>query len=119
MVKTFLLLSFLIFSIVGMCDFIYVLRMLFLYPNTYTKNYSLIFLKKGIALRQLNFIWQKIRWNGNAFAVGIIAIIDDLESEEILLCEKFKKDKNIILCSADSAICQNVLQGELTDGNRK
>ncbi len=119
MIKILLFIVFLLFSIVGICDFIYILRMFFCYPNIYTKNYAFIVLKDGKAIRQLNYIWQRIRWNGDAFAVGIIAVIDQLNVKEVLLCNEFSKNKNIILCTASTVSKCNFLQGELIDENRK
>lgn len=111
MVKSFLLVFLIIFAVAGICEFIYILRMLFYFPNTRVQNYSLVVLKKGYALKQLNYIWQKIKWHGEEFALGIIAITDGIEAKEFLDCNNFIKEKNIILCTASSlSECQQ-LQG--------
>lgn len=102
MVKSFLLVFLTIFSVAGICEFVYIVKMLFYSPNIRVQNYSLIVLKKGYALRQLNYIWQKIKWHGDEFAVGIIAVTDGVESEELFDCDNFVKGKNIILCTAAS-----------------
>lgn len=109
---------FIVFAVGGICDFIYIFKMLFYFPGTRVNNYLLIVLKSGTAERQLNFVWQKIKWYGQSFAVGIIAITDCLESHEIIGCNKFVNDKNIILCTA-ATLCEcGQIQGELSDGKR-
>lgn len=100
MVKSFLLIFLILFAVAGICEFVYILKMLFYFPNTHVQNYALIVLKNGYALRQLNYIWQKIRWHGDEFAAGIIAITDDIETKELFDCDNFIKGKNIILCTA-------------------
>ena len=102
MVKLLLLLFLIIFAVAGVCDFIYILRMLFFCPFVRVQNYLFIVLKKGNALKQLNYMWQKIKWYGDEMAIGIIAIIDDIENDELIDCNKFVDKKNIVLCNNDS-----------------
>lgn len=102
MVKSFLLFLLFVFAIIGICEFIYILRMFFYSPRIRVQSYSLIVLKKGFAVKQLNFIWQKIRWYGDDFAIGVIALTDNIEYDEILDCDNFIKGKNINLCTADT-----------------
>lgn len=109
MVKTFLLIFLILFAVAGICEFVYILKMLFYFPNTRVENYSLIVLKKGFALRQLNYIWQKIRWHGDGFAMGIIAITDNVETKELFDCDNFIKGKDIVLCTiASIAECEQL-----------
>lgn len=111
MVKSFLLIFLIIFAVAGICEFIYIIKMFFYFPKTRVKNYSLIVLKKGYAVRQLNYIWQKLKWHGESFAVAIIAVTDNIESKELLDCNNFVKGKNIILCTATSIKESVQLQG--------
>lgn len=111
MVKSFLLIFLIVFAVAGICEFVYILKMLFYFPSTRVKNYSLIVLKKGYALKQLNYIWQKIRWHGDGFATGIIAITDVIEARELFDCSNFIKDKNIVLCTTESISKCEQLQG--------
>ena len=100
MIKLFLLIFIIIFAVAGICEFIYILRMFFCFPNIRVQNFSLVVLKKGYAVKQLNYIWQKIRWQGDEFASGIIAITDALEEKELCDCSCFIRGKNIYLCTA-------------------
>ncbi len=102
MVKSFLLIFLIIFAVAGICEFVYILKMFLYFPNVRLQNYSLIVLKKGYAIKQINYIWQKIKWHGEDFSIGIIAITDNIETKEILDCKNFINDKNIILCTAAS-----------------
>lgn len=118
MVKSLLLVILMFLAISGLCELIYTLKMMFYYPSLRVKNFALIILEQDCAVRQLNFIWQKIKWHGDAFAVGVIAIVDKIDDKEIIKCNGFINDKNIILCSAINLKNCSVLQGELTNGNR-
>lgn len=111
MVKSILLVSLIIFAVGGICELIYLLRMFFYHPGVPTQNYSILVLERGKALKQLNYIWQKIIWNGNDYAKGIIALTDYIEANELLTCNKFIKGKNIILCTANELY--EHMQGEL------
>lgn len=99
MINLVLISFLLLFVVLGICDLIYIIRLLFYFPKTLTPSYSFIVLKKGFAFGQLNFIWQKIKWYGDEFAVGIIAITDQLDENELLKCKRFVADKNILLLS--------------------
>lgn len=99
MVKTLLLILLLIFAVSGLCEFIYFVKMLFYFPGKRVKTYTFVRLESGYALRQLEFLWQKIRWNGDSFSNGIIAMSENLETKEVMCCTEYIKGKNIILCS--------------------
>ena len=110
-VKSFLLIFLIIFAVAGICEFVYIIKMFFYFPNIRVKNYSLVVLKRGYEVKQLNYIWQKVRWHGDAFACGIIAVTDDIEIKEFLDCNIFIRDKNIILCTVESISMCEQLQG--------
>lgn len=107
----FLLISVILFSVMGICEFIYILRMFFYYPNTRSNDYLIIVLKSGYALKQLNYVWQKLRWHGDSFATGIIAVTDDIKENELLDCNIFIKSKNIILCTKSTVFTCEQLKG--------
>ncbi len=112
MVKSILLICLTVFVVAGICEFINILRTLFYYPEVRIKNYAFIVLKKDNAIKQLNYIWQKIRWNGDSFAVGIIAITDGIDRNEFINCSNFAEDKSIILCTAKTVSRCIDIQGE-------
>lgn len=112
-VKSIILLCLLLLIVTGVCEIIYIIKMLINYPGTRVKNYSIIILKKNYALKQLNYIWQKIKWYGDSYALGVIALTDALDNNEISKCSKFALGKNITLCSTNSILDCNFLQGEI------
>ncbi len=118
MVKTTLFIFFVVFAVLGLCEVIYFFKMLFYYPGMRCNNCIIIVLKDKYALRQLNFLWQKLKWLGNGYASVIIAITDYLELEEISSCADFTYDKNIVLCDLNSLAQCKCLQGDYLNGNR-
>ena len=86
-----------LFAVVGICEFVYMIKMFLYFPSIRTKNYSLIFLKKGFAIKQINFFWQKIIWHGEGYSIGIVAVADDIDEWEFSECQDYVKNKNIIL----------------------
>ena len=111
MIKSFLFTFLIFFAVSGVCEFIYILRMFFYFPNIRVQNYSLIVLKKSYGVKQLKYIWQTIKWHGDEFSLGIIAITDDIEIKEFFDCKNFAEGKNIMLCTVSSlSECQQ-LQG--------
>lgn len=102
MVETIIFFVFTIFAVAGICEFLYILTVIFSYPGYRCNNYSIVILKKGHSIRQLNFFWQKLKWRGNDFAKGIIAVTDKIEYEELLMCRDFIPGKDIILCDSDA-----------------
>ena len=99
--------------VAGICEFVFLFKMLFYFPGKRFNTYTLVVLESGYAVRQLEFLWQKIRWQGNSYSNGIIAVCDQLETKEILSCKEYMKNKNIILCSQSEIPNFTNLQGEL------
>ncbi|MBR5473345.1 MAG: hypothetical protein IKU82_05090, partial [Clostridia bacterium] len=114
---TILFVFLLVFAVLGITEFIYILSMMFYYPKTRTTSYAFIVLKNQYALKQLEFLWQKIKWQGDAFSVGIIAITDNIQQNELNKCFEFIVDKNIMLCTSSEIFKSGLLQGELSNGD--
>lgn len=102
MVKSILFVLLIILAVMGICELIYLFRMLFYFPGQRVNGYFVIVLKSGCAVNQLNFIWQKMKWHGDNFANAVIAIVDNLDMSEKLICSKFIIEKNIFLCNMSS-----------------
>lgn len=113
MIKSLLLVLALIFTVIGICEALYFFRMIFFNPGTYFNKYTIVFLKKNYSIKQLEFLWQKIKWHGSEFATAIIAITDNIDSDEIDCCNRFIIGKNIELCDMKSLEqCSFLKQGE-------
>ena len=113
MVKSILIAIFLILFVLGICDQIYLFRMLFYRPKIRVSNYMIVTLRPRYALKQLNFLHKKICWYGDEFATGIIAVVDSIDSMELQICNRFCEGKNIILSDLQSLPSIAHLQGEL------
>lgn len=100
-VKALLLIFLLLFTVLGLCDVIFTVKLFFYYPGIRTSNYTIIYLNNKYALKQLNFVWQKIKWYGDEYACGIIAITNSLNEQVISQCRKFVIDKNITLLNVE------------------
>lgn len=99
MVKTFLLLLVIFFAVLGISESICFVKILQYFPGKRFKTYTVVTLKSGYALRQLEFIWRKICWYGEGYSNGIIAIIDHIDEQEIAMCNNYIKNKNIVICN--------------------
>ena len=56
-----------------------------------------MYLQENIALEQLSYIFEKLKWNGDSYATQIIAITDNICDSECLLCNDFALKNNIVL----------------------
>ena len=113
MIEAILLTVAVVFAALGICDFLHILKTLFLFPGIKTENYSLVFLKRGYAICQLRFFAAKLRWYGDEYANGIIAVTDELSQSESALCERCCYGANIRLCSFNDL---NNIIGEIDEG---
>lgn len=111
MVKLILFIAVIFLFVLGLCEFIYIFRMLFYFPNTRLNDYLIVVLTGGYALKELNYFWQKIKWHGDSLALGIIAITDNISNNELVACENFIKNKKIILCTSDTVVNCEQLKG--------
>lgn len=116
MVKTILLTLLAVFAISGICELLYIVRMLFFMPKKRFNSYMFVVLQSENALKQLNFIWQKILWHGDIYANGIIAVADNLSADEKKQCSEYINGKNIFLCSINDIPNNINLQGEILNG---
>ncbi len=112
MVSTILSVVLIFFAVWGLSEAIYFIRLLLCHPGKRCNNYVIVVLKKQCALKQLNYIWQKIKWQGDGYAKGVIALTDLLDNKEILSCIEFIADKNIKLCELKTISSCQYLQGD-------
>ena len=89
---------FIILVVLGICELIYSLRLFFILPKRRYYNYSLIYLKKGKAIKQLKFVIEQRRWFGDTYAEFVIAVYDDLDSLELKACSELVKKHDVVIC---------------------
>lgn len=87
-----------IFSVLGICELIHAVRLFFIVPKRRYYNYSLIYLKKGKALKQLKFAIEQRKWFGDTYAEFIIAVYDNLNDEELNYCSSLAKYYDVVIC---------------------
>ena len=98
MIKAIILTITVVFSVLGLCDFIYAIKSMFLYSGAKSDNYFIVFLKSGHAYTQLKYYSYKLRWYGGEFCDKIIALTDGLSEIEIADCEELCYGTKIYLC---------------------
>lgn len=98
MIELILISIALIFLVLGICDIIHVIRLFFILPKRRYYNYSLIYLKKGKALKQLKFAIEQRKWFGDTYAEFIIAVYDNLDDEELNFCSCLAKYYDVVIC---------------------
>ena len=84
-------------AIAGLCELIYTIKLFLLSPSKKPLSFIIIYLKKNIALEQLTYIFEKLKWNGESYATQIVAITDNIYDSECLLCNEFAIEHNIVL----------------------
>ncbi|MBO4693216.1 MAG: hypothetical protein J5659_02330 [Clostridia bacterium] len=118
MIKGILFALLVVFSCLGLSDFIYTVRSAMLRPYRKIQDYCVVFLKPGIAKEQMRYYSHKMRWYGNAFCDKMIGIVDLLGDVEISSLESFCYGGNIYLCRLNNIFSQlNYLEtGEFDEG---
>lgn len=102
MIKTVLLIFLLIFSILGLTDFIYGLKMRITKPDVSATTYTVMFLTKGNAVEQMEYALCNLRWTGDEFCQCLIACNDELDDYETEECKKIAKFYNVVFCKSCS-----------------
>ena len=87
-----------ILSVLGICEIIHSVRLLGLLPKRRYYNYSLLYLKKGKALKQLKFAIEQRRWFGDTYAEFIIAVYDELDGLELRACSDLVRGDDVVIC---------------------
>ena len=72
---TIIIYLFLIFlAVIGLCDLIHTIRILFLRPHKNNGKVLLCFLNNNFAELQLAFIIEQYKWHGNKYCDKIVAV---------------------------------------------
>lgn len=87
-----------ILSVLGICELIHSVRLFFILPKRRYYNYSLLYLKKGKAFKQLKLAIEQRRWSGDTYAEFIIAVYDELDELELKSCSELVKRQDVVIC---------------------
>ena len=77
-----------ILCVMGITELICFLKIFMLSPHCGENKYLTVFLKKEDYSLQLACAVETYRWHGNSMFNGIIALTDELSSEDISFCAK-------------------------------
>ncbi len=97
MIKSFLIAITVVFAVLGLAEFLHFLRLLICGPKHRTKSVLVIFLKRGSAVNQLDFVVSQQRWLGGLFADKIVAFYNDLSDDEFKSCSLIAADGSAVI----------------------
>ena len=83
MIKAFLVTIGIIFAMAGLCELIYILRLLIASPKGIRNNYTVLMLRESFAEAQLRFCAAQLKWLGGSFAQTVIAVTDGISKEKL------------------------------------
>ena len=109
MIEIILISIVVILSLLGFCEIMHSVRLLFLLPKRRYYNYSLVYLKKGKAQSQLKFAIEQRRWFGDTYAEFIIAVYDELDLGELKACSELVGNEDVVICPIQ--ITEDVIKG--------
>ncbi|MBR4073569.1 MAG: hypothetical protein IKK24_06470 [Clostridia bacterium] len=92
-----------IFAIIGLCEFIHTVKLMFLASRKKCKTVSVVWLKSNSAVEQISFVSEQLCWLGGDFAEYVIAVTDEIDKDELDNCRSFAEGRSIIFC-AESAL---------------
>ena len=97
--KLILFFVILILAILGLSEFLHILKLLFISQKRkmYTRLY--IELHEDTALKQLAFAGEQLLWLGSKYAEKVVAVGDGLTEETLFECKRLSEKYGIeILC---------------------
>lgn len=109
MIEIILISIIVIFTVLGICELIHTIRLFFIVPKRRYYNYSLLYLKKGKALKQLKFAIEQRKWFGDTYAEFIIAVYDELDDKELNFCSALAQRYDVVICPIQ--ITEDVIKG--------
>ena len=101
MIKIILIIHFGIMALLGLTEMFHAVKLIFISPDESAQSYSVIVLTAGCAAEQLRYAYEQRLWLGSAYADDIIAVVSNLDNDEISECTSFAEDRGIILCKDD------------------
>ena len=89
----------LILAILGLSEFLHILKLLFILPKFKMHTQLYIGLQEDTALKQIAFAGEQLLWLGNKYAENVFAVGDGLTEEMLFECQRLSKKYGIeILC---------------------
>ncbi len=88
-----------IFALLGISEFLHILKIRLILPKGKTNTRLFINLKEETALKQITFVGEQYIWLGRKYADAVFAVGSDLSEETFIECEVIAKKYGIrMLC---------------------
>lgn len=86
--KLLIFLVVLIFFILGLCEFLHLLKCFLVFPKRKMHSTLVVMLKEDTAISQIVFAGEQYKWLGSKLADRVIIVASGLRYETLTECEK-------------------------------
>ena len=97
-IEAILITSGVILAVFGLGELLHTIRLAFICRKKEVKLLSVVFLRSGSAVAQLYFAAEQRNWLGGDFAEYVVAVIDDIDDDELAECREVASQKGFVLC---------------------
>ncbi len=104
MVKTFLILICVVFITLGITEFIFSLKSLYLMPKNNSPKAIVVSLKEDSLEEQIRYLTFVYRSFGSKHTNFVVLLTDQLSEESIEKCRRLVKGCGVILCKQDMLV---------------
>lgn len=101
MVKYVLISIFIVIALLGLSEFLHIIKMRFSAPLEKAFTCCVLFLTDDMPERQIAFAAEQRMWLGKTYADKIIAVENDISEENLDRCRIYAKENDVILCGFD------------------
>ena len=98
MLKAILFAVVIVLACMGLCEFMHLLKMLFLRPHTEVNTFLVVKLTGEETVKQLEYVGKQTAWLGKSFAKCTIAVYDSLSVEQTEQCAVAARKYDMIYC---------------------
>ena len=85
--KVLLFVIVLVFSVLGLCEFLHLLKCVLIFPKRQMKSTLVVMLKEETAIRQIIFAGEQYRWLGTKLAERVIVVAENISYDTLAECE--------------------------------
>ncbi len=93
--KVLLFAIFLVFSVLGLCEFLHFLKCILIFPKRRMYSTLVVMLREEIAISQITFAGEQYKWLGNKLADRVIIVAENLSSDTLIECENLAIKYNL------------------------
>lgn len=85
----------LIFSVLGLCEFLHLLKCFLLFPKRKMNSTLVVMLKEETAVNQTVFAGEQYKWLGSKLADRVLIVASGLKTETVEECERLAARYNL------------------------